>query len=900
MSLSAGLSFFTQMKKLLFLVLAALLFASYARVVNARFTPDKNVLRATLKNGLRVVIVRNPLAPVVTTVVNYEVGSNETPAGFPGTAHALEHMMFRGNPGLSSDQLAQISAVMGGNFDADTQQTITQYYFTVPADDLELALHIESLRMSGILASEELWDKERGAIEQEVAQDLSNPEYLMYIKLLEAAFKGTPYATDALGTRPSFDKTTGAMLKNFHTKWYVPNNAILVIVGDVEPATTLATVQRLFEKIPPKKLPRRPTIDLQSVKPETMQMTSDLGYGLAVITFRWPGSDSPEYAAAQVLGDVLASHRGELYELEAEGKALATDFSLEALPKASLAYGTGSFKKGGDGAALIKEMQAVFSQYAKHGVPADLVEAEKRHRLAAEEFEKNSIEGLAMSWSQALALEGRHSPDDDIDAIKRVTVSEVNRVARKYLNPDHVIVTIMMPEESGKPVSSASFGGHESFASKQAGTVPLPDWATAHMGRLAVPESTIHPVVITLTNGLQLIVQPETMSGTVSVYGKVRNHADLETPEGQEGVDQVLGQLLDYGSESLDRVAFQKALDDIGATESAGTDFDLNVLTNYMDRGVQLLADNLLHPALPEEAFKTVRQQVADTVAGTLESPDYLHGRALLAALFPKGDPALRQATTSSVSALTLSNTRDYYRHVFRPDLTTLVVVGNVSPERARSVIEKWFGDWTATGPKPETELPPVSTNGPSVTAVPDKSRVQDKVVLAETLRLTRSDPDFYALRLGNLVLGGAFYATRLYRDLRKDSGLVYSVGSTFNVGKTRATYEVEFGCDPPNVSKARAIIERNLKDMQTKPVSADELQQAKAQWLREIPLSESSTGDIAANLLAHATHDLPLDETTRAAHRCLALTAEDVQAAFAKWLHVENLVQTSQGPDPR
>jgi zinc protease len=242
MSLSAGLSFFTQMKKLLFLVLAALLFASYARVVNARFTPDKNVLRATLKNGLRVVIVRNPLAPVVTTVVNYEVGSNETPAGFPGTAHALEHMMFRGNPGLSSDQLAQISAVMGGNFDADTQQTITQYYFTVPADDLELALHIESLRMSGILASEELWDKERGAIEQEVAQDLSNPEYLMYIKLLEAAFKGTPYATDALGTRPSFDKTTGAMLKNFHTKWYVPNNAILVIVGDVEPATTLATV----------------------------------------------------------------------------------------------------------------------------------------------------------------------------------------------------------------------------------------------------------------------------------------------------------------------------------------------------------------------------------------------------------------------------------------------------------------------------------------------------------------------------------------------------------------------------------------------------------------------------------------------------------------------------------
>jgi zinc protease len=883
-----------------FLALVALLFALAAPVAHAQFTPDRNVLRATLKNGLRVVIVRNALAPVVTTVVNYQVGGNETPAGFPGTAHALEHMMFRGNPGLSSDQLAQISAAIGGNFDANTQQTITQYYFTVPADDLELALHIESLRMSGILSTEELWDKERGAIEQEVAQDLSNPEYVLYTKLLDAMFKGTPYEHDPLGTRPSFDKTTGAMLKSFYADWYVPNNAILVIVGDVEPAATLASVQRLFGKIPAKRLRRRPAVNLQSVKPETLHLTSDLDHSLAVITFRWPGSDSPDYPAAQVLGDVLASHRGDLYALQAAGKALSTDFSLDALPKASLAYATASFPKGGDSAALIKEMQAVFRQYATHGFPPDLVEAEKRHRVVDAEFQKNSVEGLAMTWSQTLAVEGRRSPDDDIAAIKRVTVADVDRVARKYLNLGRVIVAILTPEDSGKPVSSASFGGHESFASKPAGAAPLPDWATAQLGQLAVPESKVHPIVTTLTHGLQLIVQPESMSATVSVYGKVRNNADLEAPDGQEGVDQVLDQLFAYGSESLGRVAFQKALDDIGASESAGTDFELNVLTNYFDRGVQLLTDNLLHPALPEGAFKTVRQQVADTVAGTLQSPEYLTRRAVLSALFPKNDPLLRQATTSTVSALTLGNVRDYHRHVFRPDLTTIVVIGNVSPEQAKSVIEKWFGDWTATGPKPETVPPPVPANSPSVTTVPDKSRVQDKVILAETLGLNRSDPDFYALRLGNLVLGGAFYATRLYRDLRKDSGLVYAVDSTFNIGKTRAMYEAEFGCDPPNVSKARAIIERNLKDMQARPVTADELQQAKAQWLREIPLSESSTSSIAANLLAFATRDLPLDETTRAARRCLALTAGDVQAAFAKWLRPDDLVQTSQGPEPK
>src|SRR5512143_2973556 len=182
----------------------------------ARTATTADVLRATLANGLRVVIVPNTLAPVVTTEVNYLVGSNEAPDGFPGMAHAQEHMMFRGSPGLSAAQLANIIALMGGRFNADTQQNVTQYFLTVPRDDLDVALKLEAVRMSGCLDSEELWAQERGAIEQEVAQDLSNPEYVFSIRLLENMFRNTPYAHDALGTRPSFDKTTGAMLKKFY------------------------------------------------------------------------------------------------------------------------------------------------------------------------------------------------------------------------------------------------------------------------------------------------------------------------------------------------------------------------------------------------------------------------------------------------------------------------------------------------------------------------------------------------------------------------------------------------------------------------------------------------------------------------------------------------------------
>jgi zinc protease len=860
-------------------------------------TPEEGVLRASLENGLRVVIVRNNLAPVVTTMVNYLVGSNEAPEGFPGMAHAQEHMMFRGSPGLTANQLADIIAAMGGRFDADTQQTVTQYFLTVPSEDLEVALHIEAIRMRGVLDSERLWALERGAIEQEVAQDLSNPEYIFYTKVLANLFKRTPYAHTPLGTVSSFDKTTGGMLKKFYDTWYAPNNAILVIVGAVEPEKTLGTVKKLFGPIPAKKIPERPEIHLQPVKPETFRLKTDQSYGLAMISFRMPGYESPDHAASQVLADVLSNQRSNLFALVPEGKALYTGFSLSTLPGAGLGYAVAAFPKGADTSVLVKEVRNILGEDTKRGFPTDLVEAAKRARLTKAELQKNSIFGLAMAWSKALAVEGRQSPEDDVKAIQRVSASDVNRVAKEYVKTDEAMVAILAPEASGKPVPSRTTGGVESFAPKRVKAVKLPDWADKALRRLSIPPSTVNPMVSRLPNGITLIVQPESVSSTVSVYGHIKNKPDLETPKGKEGVDQVLSQLFPYGTMTLDRLAFQKALDEIGASESAGTDFSLQVLSPYFDRGVQLLAGNQLHPALPEKAFQIVQRQVAATVAGQLQSPDYLTERALKAALFPEKDPTLRQATSASVSSLTLQDVRDYYQKTFRPDLTTIVVIGKVTPEQAKAAIEKHFGSWKATGPKPETLLPAVPANKPSTTAVPDTSRIQDKVTLAQTLGLVRSSPDYYALQLGNHVLGGAFYATRLYRDLREETGLVYYVASSFDVGQTRSLYMVNYGCDPQNVPKARVIVERNLKEMQTSPVPPGELEQARALLLREIPLSESSVDSIAAGLIHRATHDLPLNEPTVAAHQYLKLTPEEVKAAFERWVRPGDLVQVTEGP---
>jgi zinc protease len=891
----------TTMKPLIrrFLLCILLLLLSLP-TVRAGAATDPSVLRATLKNGLRVVIVHNALAPVVTTQINYLVGGNETPAGFPGMAHAQEHMMFRGSPGLSATQLSALIASMGGEFNAETQQTVTRYFFTVPTDDLDLALHIGATRMRGVLDSEELWEPERGAIEQEVARDLSSPMYVFYTRLLKHMYAGTPYAHDPLGTRPSFQKTTGSMLKRFYDAWYAPNNAILVIVGKVDPEKTLQSVKRLFGDIPSRPLPPRPEVKLQPLKPVSINMETDLSYGLSVVAYRLPGFDDPDFAAGQVLADVLDSQRGNLYALVPQGRALFAGFDNDLLPKAGTGYALAAFPPGGDGPGLVAELKKIISDYLPKGIPADLVEAAKRHEIADAEFSKNSVSGLADAWSQALAVEGRYSPKDDIEAIRKVTVKDVNRVARKYLVNDTALTAVLTPRPSEKPVSSKGFGGKESFTPKAAKAVPLPSWARKARALPGPIPPGPSPEFDVLPNGLRLILIPSAISPTVSLYGQVRNNPHMEAPKGKEGVDQVLGDLFSYGTTTLDRLPFQKALDEIAANESAGTDFSLQVLSDHFDRGVQLLADNLLHPALPKEAFEVVRKETAGALAGKLKSPAYLAHRALREGLFPKNDPSLRQATPETVSALTLDDVRDYYRKVFRPDLTTIVVIGHFDPQQAKTTLTRYLGGWQQEGPPPETDLPPVPPNRPATSTVPDPSRVQDEVTLAQTLGLTRSNPDFYPLEIGRSVLSGAFYATRLYHDLREKAGLVYTVEAILQAGKTRSAFAVFYACDPGNVSRARTMVERDLRQMQTTPVSEEELRQAKILLLRQIPLSRASFDGIAGEYLHLIREDLPLYEPVTAARRYRKTTAEQVRKAFDRWIRPADFVQVTQGPPPR
>lgn len=857
-------------------------------------SPD--VLRATLPNGLRVVIVPDRLAPVVTTEMNYLVGSNDAPPGFPGTAHALEHMMFRGSQGLDRDQLALTGALLGGNYNADTTETVTQYLYTAPAADLAVPLKIESLRMRGLTLDQADWAQERGAIEQEVARDLSNPFYTFMTQAQSILFAGTPYEHDALGTRLSFDATNAALLRSFYDTWYAPNNAILVIAGDVDPKAALAQVQSLFGAIPSQSLPPHPPIDPQPASARTLTLPTDFPVGLVALAYRMPGLKSADFAAADILGDILGSERGSLYGLVPEGKALMAQFAFQAKPDVGFGLALAAFPTGEDPVPLLADVRRVIADIVKDGVSPELVEAAKRREVAQIAFEANSISGLAESWSKALAFSGALSPDDVAQAYQAVTVADVNRLARQLLDPAHAITAILTPRQSGAAVSQSSFGGAESFGGAPDHPVTLPVWATKQLGTPHIPDPGEPPVADMLPNGIRLIVKPEHVSHTVSLFGHVRTVSDMQQPPGKDGVAGVMRALFNYGTTTHDRLAFQAAIDDIAAIVSAGPNFSVQALSLDFEKAVALASEGVLHPAFPEQAFTTVRSQLAHSVAGQLHSPGYLFRQAAEKAILPAGDPALREATPASVNAVTLGDVRDYYGTIMRPDLTTIVVVGDITPEAAKRIVMANFGDWIAKGPTPVIDLPPAPPNKSSEVRVRDESAQQNSVTLAESVSVPVLSPDRYNLLLGNTILSSGF-SSRLYRDVRIRTGYVYSIDSAFNWSRTRANYTVSFGADPQNVDKARALVLRDLKTMQTQPVSESELIRAKAELLRQLPMGRASVTAIAAQYLHAQELGLPLDAANRAAEAYAAMTAQAVRHAFAAWVRPDDLATVVKGP---
>jgi zinc protease len=885
------------------LLLAVALLCSQAGAVFAAPVSESDVLKATLHNGLRVVLVRNTIAPAVSVNVTYLVGSRDDPADVPGMAHAQEHMMFRGTKNLSTSELGTLATALGGDFNAETSDTVTQFQFTVPAADLDAVFHIEADRMRDILDAQSQWENERGAIEQEVLRDESAPGADFFREAEARLMAGTPYEHAGVGTRAAFDRLTGPQLKAFYERWYAPNNALLVLAGDIDLERTLADIRTYFDAIPQRSVPAHAVAHLRPFERVVLRRPTTLVYPLALVGFRLPGVDSPDFLASFLLQEVLDSARGPLHALADRGDALDGEWvQMPYVPEVQLGYAAAALRPGGDPSAMAGRLETILSDYAEHGVPRELFESTRRRAIAEQELSRNSISALASDWATTIAVDNEPSIAHEQELLGGVTLEEVNRVAKRYLDPRHAIVGALTPSAgaSQNQAPTAPQTGRENPLAAQPPVTHLPAWAEALVANISAPPARQAPSRTKLANGIDLIVEPESISDSVFVFGSVRTNPALQEPPGREGVSSVLGGLYEQGTRTQDRATFQRALDDADTEISAGSEFGAQTVSKSFERAIALLSENVLAPRFDQASFDLAKRRVVDELATSLNGASAYATRQTEEKLLPPGDPELRQPSVAGLQALTLDDVRAYYDKTMRPDLTTIVVVGNVTPAAAAAAIERAFGAWHASGPAPVLDLPALTLNQPGSVKLTLPSLGQDDVQFQQILTVPNRSPDSYGLQLGDAILGGGALGpeqSRLFRDLRQNAGLVYSVASRITQRPGRSRFSVEFACLPSNEGRISQLIDAEIQRMRSEPAGDFELTLAKASMVRRTIVSDASIASIGSALLSNGSHALPLDQARLDAQQLLATDAKAVQQAFASYVHPENFVRVLVGP---
>lgn len=854
-------------------------------------------LEVVLTNGLKVVVVCDPVAPIATSVMTYMVGSADVPGDMRGIAHSQEHMMFRGTAALSADQLANIGALLGGRYNAVTREHFTRYYYTVPSDLLDVVLHTEALRLQDVSDASAAWVQEKAAIAQEISYASSSPVFLFTEKARKQVFHGTPNEGGVLGTEAALDTITPDLLKEFYRTWYVPNNATLVIVGKVDPDKVIVSVRRIFGGIRARPLPSRVLTHLEAIHPTPIVQETDLPFAVATLSFRMPGSNNPDYPAFRLLVDILNDPQSPLTKLTVQGHTLASTFmDIIQLPEADLGTAWVAYPAAQTPDSVLSLLRVVLARFASVPVPVSILDTVKRKNALTFELSKVSIEDYAMEWADALTIRGDRSPDELCHRIQRVTPADLLHVAQSYMAPNEEIVGILAPGDVTSMKSSTMPSVAEVLGVTNFSKTTLPTWASKDLMHLRVSPPP-KAKAFTLHNGLKLIVIPESNTKSISIYGHVETEVGLSTPKGKEGVDALLTMMFNAGSSRSSRDIVQDNLSRINATATFGERFSLVVPPAALEVGLGILAETQLAPRLTLIDFQSAERQLTATTAAVLGSPYYKSELLLRKAMLPTADPDNRFATVASVASLTLQDVQVYFAQAFRPEHTTIVVMGDIQPRHARLSIERAFGLWRYASSTPRLFSVAPPANVPAIERVVDTHLTQATVTLAETIPVTRKSLDYASLVVGDTVLSGASYASTLSKDLRESRGLVYSIYTALNVTNHRGEYRIQYGCNPREVDTVKKIIVRDLEAMADGEITADDLFRAQSVLLRGHLLAQANSAALAAQVISESENSNPHEALNAEQERLLLVTPRQIKAAFERAIRPNALIEIILGP---
>ncbi|MHB8145877.1 MAG: M16 family metallopeptidase [Vulcanimicrobiaceae bacterium] len=857
---------------------------------------DAGIFHTTLANGLRVVVVEDRAAPVVQTGVWYRFGSLEETPGKTGLAHALEHMMFRGTSNISSGGLDDIVTRMGAQMNGETNYDYTQFYFEMPEDKLDVALYIESDRMQHLLLRESDWRIERGAVLNELEGDAGSPFFDLLKRVRAAAFPNQPAGRVPIGHKADVERATASDIAKYYHEWYAPNNATLVVAGDVNHEVVFAKARKYFGAIPARTLPKH--VDARPIPSSGAVVQSTLPFPFEVLDLAYsvPGDTEPGEPAISTLATLIENQRGPFYQaLVQTNVALAVQADSDTQLKGGLLNVFIVLNPGHHGDEAQRIFQNTMDAQLRDGFSPGIVKAAQRLTIAERLFSADSIDGIGDLAGYTYGIVGEKIQDEDA-RLAALTPAAILAAAKTYLSKPTVVGHLLpnAGQPSGSQKSSAAIT--DDFSKRVPnGPIIEPGWVRAAVRKPTTARSVLMPTAFTLPNGVHVIVQQKTDRQTFTLSGEIAASPAF-APPGKEGIIRLASAVADYGSQAYPFALRHKTTDDLGAFVSTGQDFSARGLAGDFDTIARVIADGEEHPTFAEPWFSLEREQLANSLQSEASISGVMIDRVYARLLESPNDPSLREATSASVNSITRDDLLAYAKTYWRPDLTTIAVVGDVTPAHVRAVLTAAFADWHAQGPTPNVHseaFPPAQAGHDYVGT--DTNQVYVRLGQAA---LSRTNKDYDTFLVLNQILGasGAF-ESRLWQGLRQTRGLVYSVGSSLSADADRGDFRIELSAPPDHVVEAVRFIRDELHRLQTQPVTETELTEAKGRLVSGALLAEASADGQVGQLMDIATNGLPLDYYRTLNERFARITPADVERVAKTYLHPNRLIQVYAGP---
>lgn len=867
-----------------------------------------------LSNGLTLIVHEDHSDPVVHVDVTYHVGSAREEIGKSGFAHFFEHMMFQGSDNVADEEHFKIISEAGGTLNGTTNRDRTNYFETMPSNQLETALWLEADRMGFLLdaVTQKKFEVQRETVKNERGQNYDNRPYGLAREMTAKNLYpyGHSYSWLTIGYLEDLDRVNVDDLKNFFLRWYGPNNAVLTVGGDVKPADVVKLAEKYFGSIPSgpevKDMePMVPTLD----KDRYVSYEDNVRSPLLNMTFPVVESGHKDEHALNVLASVLGQGKNSI---------LYKNFIQAQKALSANAYNSGS--------ELAGEFTISIMAYPNQG----LDQAEELVRKSLAEFEtrgvtdQDLIQYKASSESRLInrlgSVSGKVSQlaynetftgnpnniQEELRRIQAVTKEDVNRVYNQYIKGKNSVILSVVPKGKAELVAAK-----DNYTINTEGFVAAADEysglnynkAVDNFDRTKRPTAGANPVVnvpdfwtAQFNNGMKLIgtKSDEIPTVTLQLSMKGGHRLSMANPE-KAGISDLTADMWNEDTENYTAEEFSNELEMLGSSirVSGGNDETtvyVQSLKKNLDRTLELMQERMFRPRFNEDDFERLKKQQLEGIANSATQPTAIANQVYNKLLYGEGhfNAIPGSGTTETVSGITLDDVKKFYENSFSPSQSHLVVVGDIEENEIKAklgFLEKW--------PKKKIEIAE-DVKAPSI----DKTRIyfvdkpdaaQSEIRIGYPAMPYDALGEYYRTGLMNYTLGGAFNS-RINLNLREDKGYTYGARSGFRGSKYGGVFTASAGVRADATAESVTEFIKELKDYRDNGLREDEIAFMRSSIGQADARQYETPGQKAGFLGRLLEYELAKDYVTKQTEILQNINKKELDALAKKHLPVDKM----------